>query len=251
MCLIAVLFCNDAQAVVTLAGTRLVFDGQYHEATIDVSNPDRVPVLIQAWVEEPGAGRVDLPFVLTPALVQIPPQGRQVLRLLYQGLGMPTDRESLLHLYVLEVPRRSEAPQQLNIAVRQRINVFYRPSGLDGYHADAPQRLLWQRDIQQHGAFTVRNPTPFHASLLKIRFNGIEISEDLMLEPFSGHSLRWPAPPAQTPAQGALTFTALTDYGGQREFCAPVLDAKPSTARVYTGGDHGLLAHSLIGKCPP
>lgn len=226
-CVLAMLFCLDAHAVVSLAGTRLVFDGRFREATIDVSNPGREQVLIQAWIAD---GRADpstshdLPFVLTPPLAQLPGQGKQTLRVLYEGVGMPTDRESLLHLYVLEVPRRSAALQQLNIAVRQRINVFYRPPGLAGDPSDVPVRLIWHRDAQDSDVLHVRNPTPFHVSLLNIAFNGSEIREDLLLAPFSEHAIGLSGPVGQ----GRLRFKALTDYGGQREFCAQVFPS-PST----------------------
>lgn len=235
ICFIALLIGREAQAVVSLGGTRLVFDGRFPEATLDVSNPGKAPVLIQAWIEDAKTDQAtpaDLPFVLTPHLAQIPAQGRHTLRLLYQGVGMPVDRESLLHLYVLEVPRRSEATQQLSIAVRQRINVFYRPTGLSRDPADIPQSLLWQRGGQDSDVLNVRNPTPFHASLLNITLNGVVIAEDLMLEPFSARSLPLPGPLSQAVGRKCLRFKALTDYGGQRDFSAPWHDSTPFTAQL-------------------
>jgi P pilus assembly chaperone PapD len=249
---IALLLGRDAQAVVSLGGTRLVFDGRFREATLDVSNPGLGPVLIQAWLENGKADHAaptDLPFVLTPHLAQIPAQGRQTLRLLYEGIGMPPDRESLLHLYVLEVPRRNDAQQQLSIAVRQRINVFYRPKGLAGDPADVPQSLRWQREAENSDALTVRNPTPFHASLLNITFNGVEIGEDLMLEPFSEHSLRLLNPSSRAGGEACLSFKALTDYGGQRDFAAQSLDVMPFTARLRSASDRASSSPLLIEKC--
>ena len=252
LCIVALLGGREAQAVVALAGTRLVFDGQYREATIEVSNPGSALALIQAWIDGATTGQPanrNLPFVLTPHLVQIPAQGRQLLRVLYQGRGMPTDRESLLHLYVLEVPRRSEAMQQLNIAVRQRINVFYRPPGLADDPAQSTERLVWMPEDVARGVLKVRNPTPFHVALLSIVFNGTEISEDLMLEPFSEHVFQLPENLTGRAGQGSLGFKALTDYGGQRDFCADGIDTRPFTARLRAAGAHSHPPHSLIGKC--
>jgi P pilus assembly chaperone PapD len=239
----AAVISGQAQAVVSLTGTRLVFDGRFHEASIEITNHDRAQALVQAWLENPraredGAGR--LPFVLTPHLVQMPAQGRQMLRILYEGVGMPSDRESLLHLYVLQVPRRNEARQQLNIAVRQRINVFYRPAGLSGDPADAPQALAWQWSQSNRPAVDVRNPTPFHVSLHNLSINGLALREDLMVAPFSQHHL--PLPPGAAP--GPLSFIALTDYGGSRPFCADPEPDAPFNARPRTAG-----TPSSIGKC--
>lgn len=125
-----------AQGAVSLSGTRLVFDGQYREVTLEVRNRGTSEALVQAWLSDaadddtPGELRKALPFVVTPPLSRLPVGGRQALRVLYQGTGMPQKHESLLHLYVLEIPRRQDGAGQLNIAVRQRINVFYRPPAL-------------------------------------------------------------------------------------------------------------------------
>jgi P pilus assembly chaperone PapD len=247
VCAMLLFFSLDAQAVVALAGTRLVFEGRYQEASIELSNPGDAPVLIQAWLKDARAEPVtpaDLPFVVTPHLAQLPGRGKQTLRILYEGVGMPSDRESMLHLYVLEVPRRSEARQQLSIAVRQRINVFYRPKGLPGDPAEAAQRVAWQWTAEHRSALWVRNPTPFHVSLHNLAINGIKVVEDLMLEPLSQRALALPAGLHRDPASGHLSFKALTDYGGQRDFCGPISSSEPFTARLQTPG-----AHSSVRKC--
>jgi len=228
-CLIA---SGEGQAAVSLTGTRLVFDGAYREATIDVSNRSQVEVLIQAWLSDPGNAQATLPFVVTPHLTRIQAQGKQTLRLLYEGLGMPPDRESLLHLYVLQVPRRSEASQQLSIAIRQRINVFYRPQGLQGDPSQAAQTLAWQ---VHGGALKVSNPTSFHVALQNIALDGVELGDDLLLAPGSSGSFV-----LRGKRQGALGFTALTDYGGQRHYCAPLTGA---------GSVRATLQISSTGKC--
>jgi len=247
LCAAMVFFSSEAQALVSLAGTRLIFDGRFPEATIEVSNRGNAQVLIQAWLADTGSpqpAEPQLPFVVTPHLAQLPAQGKQALRVMYEGVGMPIDRESLLHLYVLEVPRRSEAPQQLTIAVRQRINVFYRPEGLSGDPAEAPQNLAWQWMPLDRSTLRVRNPTPFHVVLQHIAINDIEVSEDLMLEPFAERSLPVPDRASAHVAFGTLTFKALTDYGGQRDFCAQAQETLPFNARLRMPG-----AQSTIGKC--
>lgn len=245
LCAVAVLISTQAQAVVSLTGTRLVFDGRFREASIEVTNHDQTSALIQAWLAHGRAdaeGAEHLPFVVTPHLMHVPAQGRQMLRILYEGVGMPRDRESLLHLYVLQVPKRQEGRQQLNIAVRQRINVFYRPEGLPGDPADAVQALAWQWPEQGRSALGVSNPTPFHVSLHNLSIDGVALSDELMIEPFSQHRLALPA--GVGAASGRLSFIALTDYGGSRPFCAEMRADAPFNARLQTP-----TASSSIGKC--
>lgn len=226
----------SATGAVSLSGTRLVFDGRFPQASIEVRNRGDHEVLLQVWLKEGGNDddTVDdtLPFVVTPHLVRLPARGREQLRLLYQGQGMPTDRESLLHLYVLEIPRRVEGAQQLSIALRQRINVFYRPQQLPSDPALAPQSLLWER--KGNRALRLINPTPFYAALQDVRLDGVLLGDYLLLAPGAGHD--WPL--SATPAVAQLSFKALTDYGGQRGYCARLAVSAAPTPSVQRDKEH-------------
>lgn len=241
---VGMLFSADGQAGVSLAGTRLIFDGKYREASIEASNRSDKEVLLQAWLSaaDQSSRPEDLPFVVTPHLVHLPSQGKQSLRLLYEGVGMPGGRESLLHLYVMEIPRRSDAKQQLTIAVRQRINVFYRPAGLGGNPADAAQGLLWQLVKEPGGEIRlhVRNPTPFHVSLLALQLDGERVRDDWLIKPAQTTSVLL----ARGVSAARLSFKALNDYGGQRGYCAQLSHNGPESARLMTG-----TPTSMIGKC--
>lgn len=210
----------SASATVSLGGTRLIFDGRFAEASLEVVNGKAQAVLIQAWLsaaddaeEGPQALGPELPFVLTPHLSRLEGHAKQRLRLLYQGQGMPQTAESLLHLYVLEIPRKVVGAHQLSIAIRQRINVFYRPPGLTDDPALTPQRLRWTLGDT---SLQVSNPTPFHAALQDVQLGGIATSDYLLLAPGASHSMTVAA------SNGArrLSFQALTDYGGLRSYCA-------------------------------
>lgn len=218
----------DAQAVVSLSATRMIFNGQHREASIEAINEGEHELLVQAWLSEVGSDgetSATLPFVLTPHLIRLFPNGRQALRVIYQGIGMPDGRESLLHLYVMQIPRATEGENPLSIAVRQRINLFYRPPGLSGDPASTPQALRWNIGYSSSGERQLRvsNPTVFYASLLALEIathdGRHEVRDDVMLAP--GETLALPLKATiHTPRK--LHFKALTDYGGQRNFSAPV-----------------------------
>jgi P pilus assembly chaperone PapD len=222
--LFALLSSFNAPAAVSLSGTRLIFDGRFHEASLDVVNRGNHEVLIQAWLSEPDnvegnpdtAG--DLPFVLTPHLMRLDRSAKQVIRVLYQGQGMGQDVESLLHLYVLEIPRRADSANQLSIAIRQRINLFYRPAGLTEDPAKTALRLRWTLASGNAGLSVLRvsNPTPYHAALQDVRLDGVPASEYLLLAPGASHEL----PVAAVVDTSRLSFEALNDYGGVLAYCA-------------------------------
>lgn len=53
-----------AQAGVIIGGTRVIFDGNKKEASINVNNPDDMPYLIQSWIETPNGGIEKAPLLL-------------------------------------------------------------------------------------------------------------------------------------------------------------------------------------------
>lgn len=226
------------QAAVSLSGTRLVFDGRFREVSLEARNRGAEELLLQAWLSDANEGAepsANLPFVLTPPLSRLAPKGRQVLRLMYEGLGMPAERESLLHLYVLEIPRTRPGDGVLNIAIRQRINVLFRPPGLPGDPAATPQRLNWTlvRDDSGVHRLRVENPTVFHAALLNIQIEEPgqgapqRQEDDLLVPPGERRELILARSPAQY-----LQFKALTDYGGQRAYRARLAFGMPFNASL-------------------
>ncbi|MEB0040452.1 MULTISPECIES: molecular chaperone [unclassified Pseudomonas] len=233
---------SAAQAAVSLSGTRLIFDGAFREVSIEVVNRSNHEVLLQAWLsdaEDLDADQShDLPFALTPHLSQLSANGKQALRLLYEGVGRPQTRESLLHLYVMEIPRRVEGENQLSIAIRQRINVFYRPQGLSGDPAQTAEALLWSLMRDEDGASFLRvsNPTAYHVSLQHLQLDGTAgkqlVSDYQLLPPGMTHNLPLGAVAPGNPGWHHLSFTALTDYGGQRYYSAEVDGRSPFNARL-------------------
>ncbi len=217
--------CADGplQAAVSLSDTRLVFDGRFREVSIEARNRGAQEVLLQAWLSDANEGAepsANLPFVLTPPLSRLAPAGR----------------ESLLHLYVLEIPRTRPGDGVLNIAIRQRINVLFRPPGLPGDPAATPQRLNWTlvRDDSGVHRLRVENPTVFHAALLNIQIEEsprpgppLRQGNDLLVPPGERRELILARAPAQH-----LQFKALTDYGGQRAYRARLAFGTPFNASL-------------------
>ncbi|VTR59814.1 Chaperone protein fimC precursor [Serratia fonticola] len=70
-----------AQAGVVVGGTRLIYDGAKKESSLSVNNPDKVPYLIQTWVETTGwVALRKPPFMVTPPLFRLDGGQENVLR---------------------------------------------------------------------------------------------------------------------------------------------------------------------------
>jgi chaperone protein EcpD len=156
----------------------------------------------------------------------------QSVRLVYTHDALPQDRESLFWLNVLDIPPRaaanSDAPNQLELAFKHRMKVFFRPVGLTGSAADAPARLTWKL-LSKDGKLVgieASNPTAYHVSLIQVIAAAggqpITLKAD-MVDPFTSRSFDLPDPVAAPTGSVALEYWFVNDYGGNVKATASAL----------------------------
>lgn len=215
------LWMSTVEAGIVLNTTRVIYQSSDKEASFGVYNSGGGEILLQSWLEAPArdsdaqkAAAPDLPFVVTPALARMAGGSRQLLRIIYVGAGLPDDRESVFWLNVQEIPQTA-LENTLQIAIRQRIKVFFRPDGLKGDPVAAPEMLQWR--LLKNDVLQVENPGPYHVSMLKVstRQGNTELVslESQMLAP--GQSLRLPLMHKSGSAPLSLSFISINDFGGQ------------------------------------
>ncbi|MBC3381674.1 fimbria/pilus periplasmic chaperone [Serratia fonticola] len=193
---------------VTVGGTRLIYDGGKKEAPLNVTNSDASPYLIQSWVETPEGGVEKAPFIITPPLFRLEGNQQNILRVVRTGGNLPNDRESLYWLNVKTIPSGSkkEGTNTLQIAVKTRIKLLFRPQGLQGVPEDMADRLTWSQSGNQ---LTVTNPTPFIMNFQSVKVGGHEIKNVTYVMPQSQAIF-----PLQTGTSGPISWRLISDYGG-------------------------------------
>jgi len=213
------LFALPSHAGISLNGTRVVLAGPKKETSMLVLNDESTPIMIQSWIEPFGTSSdQDVPFALTPPLKRLSGNARQQLRVLYQGLGLPTDRESVFWLSVQEIPQKSKDENTLQIAVRQRIKLFYRPAGLPGDVDQAPSRLQWRR-VSKEGkpGLEIRNDSAFHISFGTVNVKSGSNSYSVpatMLPPYSSQSFAIEGASSLAPGGATkIEFESINDDG--------------------------------------
>lgn len=211
------LWMSAVEAGIVLNTTRVIYQGGDKEASFAVQNSGGGEILLQSWLEAPARAdnvTANLPFVVAPALARMAGGSRQLLRIIYAGSGLPEDRESVLWLNVQEIPQTA-SENTLQIAIRQRIKVFFRPQGLKGDPTAAPEMLRWR--LLKGDVLEVENPGPYHVSMLKLvtRQGGKELAslESQMLSP--GQNLRLTLMHKSGNGPVALSFISINDFGGQ------------------------------------
>ena len=217
-----------AHANVVIGGTRVIFPAKDGEVTVRLTNQSATPALIEAWIDSGDASatpdKVHTPFLITPPLFRMEPNRDQSLRILFthSEQPLPTDRESVFWLNVLEIPPKPSSPQiqskdYLQLAIRSRLKLFYRPAGLASDPMKAPGELSFKAaSAAGSTALMVHNPTPYYVTIGKITVNvdGTPHKVDPgMVAPLSDLRLAV-ADLKQAPSVGsAIQYDYISDFG--------------------------------------
>jgi P pilus assembly chaperone PapD len=217
-----------ANASVVIGGTRVIFPAKDGEVTVRLTNQNTTPALIEAWIDGGDAkatpDKVHTPFLITPPLFRMEPHRDQSLRILFthSEQPLPTDRESVFWLNVLEIPPKPSGPQcqgknYLQLAIRSRLKLFYRPDGLAGDPIKAASELSFKATSDAGlGALLVHNPTPYYVTIAQITLDVAGTSHKVdtgMVAPLSDLRVAI-ADLKQAPSAGSdVQYSCINDYG--------------------------------------
>lgn len=214
----------NVQAGVVLNTTRVIYPSGDKEVSLGIHNSGSGEILAQSWIEtdaenaDPGS----LPFVVTPALARMSGNAKQLVRIIYAGSGLPQHRESVYWLNVQEIPQTADE-NVLQIAVRQRIKLFFRPAGLPGDPLQAAEKLEWR--LIDGATLEVSNPGVYHVSLIQLGLQRgatrLLNEESRMLAPLQ--RVRFPLQHSGSGAAANLRFISINDFGAQVPYEAVVV----------------------------
>lgn len=204
----------STHAGVIIGASRLIYEGSKKEKSINIENPDSSPFLMQSWVED-AAGKIlknNTAFVVTPPLFRLEGKQKNVLRVIRGTTTLSQDKETLFWLNIKSIPARADTPvdkNTLQIAVRTRLKLIYRPKSLSKetpeQHAES---LTWKR---QGNVLIVSNPTKLYMNFMNVRFNNEKVSDGDFVAPESSTTIELPA---GSPATGSITWKIINDFGG-------------------------------------
>ena len=193
-----------AHAGVVTGGTRLIYPGGKKESSLSVTNNDATPYLIQSWVE---SNKGAAPFLLTPPLFRLEGEQQTRLRVIYSG-GLPENKESMFWMNIKAIPssQAKAGANTLQIAIKTRIKLIYRPKSVEGTPEMVTEQLRWTRS---GNTLQVMNPTAFYMNFAEVKVGGAEVKEANWVGP--GETARFQLPGVSA---GALQWKQRNDYGG-------------------------------------
>ncbi|MEO6934928.1 MAG: molecular chaperone [Collimonas sp.] len=206
----------SANASVELGGTRVIFGEKDRQASIPLKNTGTSPYVVQTWIDA-GEGKNKTPLLVTPPLSRMDPGDQNILRIVRIGGDLPADRESVFWLNVKEIPEKADQPNVLQVAVRTRIKVFYRPVGLAGKPGEASGLATLSVVPGENGkgaALRVSNPSAYNVTFTGFKINGgKEQTKAGMVPPFGASD--FPLTSISTPQAIDVNYTTINDYGGE------------------------------------
>ncbi|MBC3500398.1 molecular chaperone [Pseudomonas sp. SWRI59] len=209
----------DSHAALTLSNTRIIHQSDNRSTSVVVRNPSQQTYAVQAWINTEADDNVSVvPLLPAPALFRLVPGNEQLLQINALPNTLAEDRESLFFLNVQEIPQA--VPGQgnaLNIALRTRLKLFYRPHQLKGTPATEAKNLQFSlRMVAGEAHLRVHNPSPFHITFSQLNLadpqQSARVKNPAMLAPFSGED--YVVKGIQPSSQLQAEFGVINDFGG-------------------------------------
>ncbi|MCU6346175.1 fimbrial biogenesis chaperone [Enterobacter quasiroggenkampii] len=198
----------EALAGVQIGGTRIIYNEKEKEASIQLRNPDDKAFLVQSWTETE-TGTPDKTFAVTPPLFRLDAHQNNSLRILFRGSPLQSDRETLFWLNVKAIPSTtpSDGENQLQLAVKTRIKLIYRPDSLKkNSPEDFASRLKWQKT---GNSLTVNNDSAFYMNFASVALNGVQLNNVTYVAPKSSKTF----PLGSVPTGGKIEWKVFNDFG--------------------------------------
>lgn len=206
----------NAAAGIQVDQTRVIYNGNEKSAALSIHNDTDETWMVQTWLDTGNAKQMpaNLPMQAVPPILKLAGNKDAILRFIYSGAGLPADRESVYWINVQEIPPASKEQNVLQIAVRTRVKLFFRPSGLRADLQKEATKLQWSR---QGNTLVVTNNGPLHITFgeltLKNGGKSWKVNAD-MVNPMDSLHINLPAGAASA---NQLVFTYINDFGGYTE----------------------------------
>ncbi|MFG1173420.1 molecular chaperone [Erwiniaceae bacterium CAU 1747] len=207
----------SSYAGIQVDATRVIYKGADKSASLPIQNDASEAYMVQTWLDTGDKSQVpkNLPIVVVPPILKMDAGKTAILRFIYSGTGLPQDKETLLWINVQEIPPGPKRDNVLQIAVRTRIKLFYRPDSLNTSLEKQVEKLRWQRTAS---GLQVVNDGPLHITFgtlhMKNRAGRVVNVEANMVEP--GGRLLFKLP-VDVIAGNTISFSYINDFGGKTE----------------------------------
>ncbi|WP_312311482.1 molecular chaperone [Atlantibacter sp.] len=200
---------NCQAAGIQIGRTRIIYEEKAKEVALTLVNKEQdLPWLVQSWTDN-GDEKTRGPFIITPPLFRLDPQKEQSLRITWNGVPLPTDRESLFYLNVRTIPataKEDETKNKLRLIYKTRLKMFWRPKSLKGTPGETCQNLRFRLMGTQ---LQIINDGDFYSVFDSLSVGAVPVKKADMVAPKSTATI----PVAAKTVGNTVTWRCITDFG--------------------------------------
>ena len=218
MCYVSFLYAEFTHAGIVITGTRVIYPADKEFIPLQISNMGKKAALAQFWIDDENSfsepTTTETPFFITPPISVIEPNQGQALRILFNhAKQLPTDRETMFWLNVLDIPTKPEnLNNYLQFAVRNRLKLFYRPTLVTSQQQQQAFQNI--QIIKSQNTLIIHNPSPFYLNFSRSKLmlnNGEsnELKQLTYLKPFSKQEFQI----NNLGLAQSIHFALINDYG--------------------------------------
>lgn len=214
----------SSKAGVIAETTRVIFNLDKREQSLQIFNINDYPVLVQLWVDngdiEGGPDKaMESPILPLPAIFKLKNKESKSIKLVNVSADLAKDRETLYWLNIYEVPPEPNKDLEMNnqnilmLTTRTQMKLLLRPAELFKQVSDMPSKISFK---WENNALVLINDSPFYITIFSLKSSEKDEHSHYsgMLAPYSKISSVWnlDAKP------DSLVMTYLDDNGSQNDY---------------------------------
>lgn len=217
---------STSYAGILASSTRIIYNEAATEKSLLLVNTNEYPVLTQLWVDD-GQANIEFkgsPFAVLPAIFKLSTNEIKGIRILYNGLNLAKDKESMYWLNIYEIPaikKDNLKNDYLNLAMNTQMKIFFRPDSLKNIEIEELQKQLKYQLVKDKNNYKLElnNPTPYYINItsLKIKNNyssfNLYNQLDNTISPFSKKEYLFENNKFQYSNLNTLSYKLIDDYG--------------------------------------
>ncbi|ENC3163668.1 fimbria/pilus periplasmic chaperone [Escherichia albertii] len=177
-----------AHAGIVIYGTRIIYPAENKEVMVQLMNQGNRSSLVQAWIDDGDTSlppeKIQVRFMLTPPVAKVGANSGQQIKIRIMPNRLPTNKESIFYLNILDVPPNSpedEGKNALKFAMQNRIKLFYRPVGVASVNKETFKKL---RVNNSSNGLIIKNGSANWVIISDVKANSVKVNyETIMIAP--------------------------------------------------------------------
>ncbi|WP_447831039.1 fimbria/pilus periplasmic chaperone [Aeromonas salmonicida] len=212
---------------VELGASRIIYNPRSNGASLRVKNSQEYPILVETNFWDKDFKGINS-FIASPPLFRLDGNRSSLIRIQMTNDEWSRDRETMMWVCVRGIPPKlndkwakgnskpNKALLNINVSVNNCIKMFVRSSELPGSVSSAASALKWEVN---NNKVIANNPSPFFILLKDVKFDGDDIVEPAIVEPFGAHVYH-----VNHSKISSVEWRVVTDTGGTSKAFSTILN---------------------------